>query len=117
MITIIAQRLQNPALPPQLGNIPILPAGAGPITIILGFVFRLMVIMGALLMIAQLLIGAINWITAEGKPEKLEHGRNAIINAVTGMIILAAAVAVTSLIGTALNIPFLQTLNINIPSL
>lgn len=115
--TVLAQHLQNPVLPPALGNVPILPAGATPITLILGVVIRLLVVMGGIVMILYLMVGAFNWITAEGKPDKLEHARNTVVHAIVGMVLLAATVAITSLIGGALNIEFLKTLNINIPGI
>lgn len=118
-MTTLSQHIENPAIP-SLGNINLTPGSVtagGPITLLLGTLIRLMIIVGALIMIIFLVVGAFNWITSEGKPDKLEHARNNVIHAVVGMIILAATVAITSFIGAAFNIPFLQTLNINIPTL
>ncbi len=38
-----------------------------------------------------LIVGALNWITAEGKPDKLENARNTVIHAIVGLVIAVAA--------------------------
>lgn len=111
-------QVKNPVIG-ALGDLLILNpvSAASPITAIIGTLIRMLVIIGALIMVLYLIVGALNWITAEGKPDKLEHARNTVIHAIVGMIMLAATVAITSFIGAALHIPFLQTLNITIPTL
>src|SRR3990167_3081289 len=102
--------IQNPAVG-TLGTGGI-SSGGSSTTAILGTGIRMLVITATILLVLYLIIGALNWITAEGKPDKLEHARNTVLHAIVGMIVLAASIAITSLIGSALGIQFLRDLNI-----
>lgn len=56
----------------------------------------------------QFLIGGFSWIGSSGDPKQVEAARNRIYNAVLGLIITLAALAIISLIGTLLNIRILN---------
>src|SRR3989338_9508130 len=58
----------------------------------------LLVIASVIIGLVFLLIGAINWITAEGKPDKLEHARNTVIHALVGLVLAVAAYAIWLLV-------------------
>jgi hypothetical protein len=67
---------------------------------------------GFLLAFMILILSGIQWITAGGDKQALEKARNGITNAIMGLIIVAAAWAIMTLIGnffgihiTALTIP------------
>jgi len=48
----------------------------------------------ALLVLAYLIWGAVEWITSEGDPGKLQKARNKMMHAVIGLIILASVTAI-----------------------
>jgi len=50
-------------------------------------------------LIFMLLWGAFDWITSEGDKEKLDKARGKIINAIIGVVILAAAFAIIQVLG------------------
>lgn len=56
----------------------------------------------------QFIIGAFSWIGSSGDPKAVEAARSRIYNALIGLVIALAAVAIISLIGTLLNIPILN---------
>ena len=74
------------------------------ISIVIGF----LTVVGGILFLVWLIIGTFTWITAEGKPEKMEKARNHITQAITGLIILVGAYAITALISTLLGLDFLN---------
>ena len=55
-------------------------------------------VVGALLALAYLVMGAIQWITAAGDKSKTESARNHITAALIGMLILAGAFAIFQII-------------------
>ncbi|MBI2010514.1 MAG: hypothetical protein HYS86_05085 [Candidatus Chisholmbacteria bacterium] len=65
-------------------------------------------ITGGILFLTMFIIGAYGWITAEGKPEKLDAARGRIVNAIIGMFILVAAFAAAAVIGFLLGIDILN---------
>lgn len=68
------------------------------ITAVIGF----LTMIGGILFVIWFMIGAYNWITAEGKPEKLEKARNHITQAIIGLVILVAAYSIVGVVGTIL---------------
>jgi UDP-N-acetylmuramyl pentapeptide phosphotransferase/UDP-N-acetylglucosamine-1-phosphate transferase len=103
---------------PAIGNLGTIgsPAEAGDrFSTLLATALRFMVVFGAILLLIMLVRGSMSWITAEGKPDKLEKARNEIVQSISGMVILAAVVALASFLGYALGLEFLQTLNVSIP--
>lgn len=110
MLSIILAQINNPVI----GNLGTDTQGVETTASLLAIIIRLLVVVGAILMILYLIVGAINWISAEGKPEKLEKARNQIIQAITGMVILAAVIAIAFFIG---NIFGLNLLNIDLPTI
>lgn len=63
--------------------------------------------LAALILLVYLIWGAIEWITSEGDKGKLEKARNKITQAVIGMIVLAASLAIFSLVQNLLGIEVL----------
>jgi len=108
MISLLAQ-LQNPVIQGNLGT----DTEGKALAPLLATVIRFLVVIGGIIMLLFLITGAIAWITAEGKPDKLEKARDQIMQAITGMIILAAVIAIATLIGNILGFDFL---NINLPN-
>jgi hypothetical protein len=104
-------QIKNPVLPASLGSGNTSQGGTALGKLISGLLGALFVV-GFLLAFMTLLINGIQWITAGGDKQALEKARNGITNAIMGLIIVAAAWAIMTLIGnffginiTALTIP------------
>lgn len=107
-------QITNPVLPAGLG-------GAGSdveqggtylgklISSLIGALF----IAGFLLAFMQLIISAVQWITAGGDKQALEKARTGITNAIMGLIIVGAAYAIMTLVGQFFGI---EITNLTIPS-
>ena len=55
---------------------------------LIGNVFTIAVSVGALFVLYQLVLGALNWINSTGDKEKVEKARKQITNALIGLVIL-----------------------------
>lgn len=107
-------RISNPVLPPELGQ------GTdygGGVAIIIANAWKASLTVGSLFFIIYFAWGALRWMTAEGDKGKFEEGRNKMANGLIGLVILAASQAIIQFAGSVLNIPFLETLSFNLPSL
>ncbi len=113
MNTLLAQ-IRNPVLPPIIGggNNPNPNSGGAAIGKLIGNLVGALFIAGFLLTFMELLLGGIAWVTAGGDKQKLQTARDRIINAIMGVIIVAASYAIMSLVArffgmdlTALTIP------------
>ena len=71
---------------------------------LLSTIIGFMTIAGGITFLLWILIGAYTWITAGGQPEKIEKARSHITNAITGLVILIGAVALTGLISALLGL-------------
>ncbi len=103
----------TPSLPPLSVNISSPSLGISPTTTIGGLVsnaLRITFIVGALLVLFFIVIGAIQWITSGGDKEKVGGARKMIVNALIGLALLALAFLIVRVVGTILNID-ITTLN------
>lgn len=76
-------------------------------------VMTLIIVVGALLALYYLMMGAIGWITSDGEASKVEAARNKMLYAVVGLLVLASVWAIYRLV---LTISF-GTDNIAMPTL
>jgi hypothetical protein len=98
---------EGPGLGP-FGNIDLsnpLVQVAKVISLIIGFI----TIVAGIFFMIQLMIGGIEWISSTGDKTKLQKAQDRITNAILGLIVVAAAYAITGLVGTLLGLDiFLQ---------
>jgi hypothetical protein len=71
---------------------------------VIGGVLQFMMLLGALLVLINLLQAGIDWISSGGDSSKLEGARNRITNAVIGLILLSASFALWILVRDFLGI-------------
>jgi hypothetical protein len=71
-------------------------------------ILSMVMFLALLLVLAYLIKGAIDYISAGGEKSKTEAARNQITGAVVGLIILVAAVAGFTLIQTILGVEIIQ---------
>lgn len=83
-----------------------LKADAASAASLINTILSFLTIIGGLWFIFWIIIAAYNWISSEGKPDKLETARNQLVHAVVGTIILIAAYALAGLIGAIMGINF-----------
>ena len=94
---LLAQ-LTNPVLPPGLGS-GTNEQGAIVIGNLVSAIGGLLFLFAFLLTFLYLLTGGVAWVTSAGDKSKLETARDKITNALVGLVIVAAAYAVFSLVG------------------
>jgi hypothetical protein len=70
----------------------------------LGNILRVAMIIGAVACLGLIIWGAIEWITSGGDKTKAADARNKITTAIIGLIVLAATVAIFSLVASFLGI-------------
>lgn len=89
--------------------------------VLFGNVFRntiaLLFTVGALGFIIMFVWGAVDWILSGGDKEKIAGARKRIVTAITGLVLLGLAFAITSVIGHLLGIDSLRLLEFSIPKL
>ena len=68
------------------------------------YLWRASITLGSLAVIAFFLLGAFEWITSGGDKAKTEEARNRITSAIIGLIVLAATIALFSLVADFLGI-------------
>ncbi len=65
---------------------------------VLTFVIRIFFIIGGLIAMLYLLLGAFAWITSGGNKEAVDKARDKIMNAIIGVILIFAVLAIVGLI-------------------
>lgn len=65
-------------------------------------------VMAALLLLLYLVWGSVEWITSEGDKGKLEKARNKMMQAIIGIIVLAASIGIFNLLQNFLGINVLM---------
>lgn len=111
--TIASLSVVSPAYALQVktpSNIGIDPTTA-PSTI-LSSALTIVYIVAALLVLYFLILGAFRWITSGGDKDAIGKARNAIVNALIGLAVLALAVVIVVIVGKILNINILGSFSI-----
>lgn len=106
-------QLTNPVIPESLGKVTS-ESGPGALGKVVSSLVGLLLIVAFLMAFFYLLTGGVAWITSEGDKQNLEKARNKITQAITGLIIVAAAYAIFKLVGQFFGI---DVVNIPFPSL
>lgn len=96
-------QITNPVLPPSIGSGNVSQGGTVVGTLISNLVGAIF-IFSFIFAFMYLIMGGTDWITSGGDKAKLEHAKDRITNAIIGLIIVAAAWALATLIGQFLGI-------------
>jgi len=75
---------------------------------ILTNVITFLTIVGALMFAIYFITGALSWISAGGKAEKVKEAKDKMTNAAIGLIVIVAAYSVIYIVGKVLGIPILE---------
>lgn len=103
-LTVLAQGITNPALDPAIRGL----TGAGFLQNLLPRLIGVAFIIGALVFLFVMIIGAIQWMTSGGDKAAIEMARGKIANALIGIVILFSLFAVFALVGDFFGINLLQ---------
>lgn len=71
-------------------------------------VIGVMTIAAGLWFLLQFFIAAFSWLSSGGDPQKISEAQSRITNALVGLILVVAAVAIMTLVGKFFGIPFLN---------
>ncbi|MFH0773721.1 MAG: hypothetical protein V1922_05425 [bacterium] len=74
------------------------------ITTFVNLVLPIMMIMGGLVTLSMLILGAYRYITSEGNPEKISKAQSVFIYAVLGLFLVVASFILTKIIGYVLKV-------------
>ncbi len=86
-------------------------AGSNPTTAtadIISIAIGFLTIVSGLFFLFAFIIGAMNWITSDGDPQKLDKARHKMTNAAIGLTIVIAAYSISYIIGAIVGIDFLN---------
>jgi len=103
MRTQIAQ-ITNPALKSNLGG----GNGGSALGILMGNLYNTLVMVGALALLLFLAWGGINWLMAGGDVDKVKKAQDQITNAIIGMVIIVAVIAISNLLSKVLGVDILN---------
>ncbi len=81
---------------------------------IVGSLLNVAYIVAGVFFLVQMILGGIQWINAGGDPKAMESARNRITNAVIGLVIVAAAFAITLIFTTLLGVNIFSGGSVNI---
>jgi len=103
-LTVLAGGITNPALDPAIRSL----SGEGFLQNLLPRLISIGFIIGALIFLFMMIIGAIQWIASGGDKTAIEAARGRIMNALIGIVILFSLFAVFSLVSNFFGINLLQ---------
>jgi len=105
-IRLAQEGIYNPALSELVGR----GEGITIINLFLSNIISLLLIVGVVVALFFVIMGAIQWITAGDDKEKLNSARGKVVSAIVGLIVLFLVFAIMKIIGTFLGIEALEKL-------
>ena len=96
--------ITNPALDPAYTN----QAGEQSFALIFANLLRIAIVVSGFALLLYLIWGGLEWLTSGGDKNKVESARNRITNAVVGVVILVASVAIVTFLGSYLGLNILN---------
>lgn len=71
---------------------------------LVNLIVPIMTIVGGLITLSMLLLGAYRYLTSEGNPEKISKAQSIFIYAIIGLFLIVASFILTRIIGVVLNV-------------
>ncbi len=90
--------------PGAIGALPL----ADQVALVISNVVGFLTVIASLAFIFYALIGSINWISAQGDPQKAQKAGQMITQAIIGITLTATAFSITYVLGKILGIPYLD---------
>lgn len=104
--------IKNGAIPENLTNYAEAKSGA-TFAFYLVFIYRSLLFIGGLMVIIYFIMGAFEWISANGEASKISSARNKMTGAITGFIVLSAMFVILEFLGGLFGF---NLLNLSIPT-
>ncbi|MDZ7586266.1 MAG: hypothetical protein U0946_00805 [Patescibacteria group bacterium] len=76
--------------------------------IYISIIWRVLVIVGGLMVLLQLIWGALNWILSGANPERLKKAKDQMFNGIFGLVILILSFAIVKIIETITGLKILN---------
>lgn len=112
---LLAQ-INNPVLPESLGTVG-KATGEKAVGNLIASIVGAFFIIGFVMALIYLILGAIEWVNSGGEKAGLENARNKITHAIVGLIIIASSWAIMFLVGQFVGFTFTKdTFKLPIPS-
>ncbi len=99
--------IQNLAIPEKMTNYQDAKSGAS-FAYYLVYIWRALLFVGGIMVIIYFIIGAFDWMSAQGEASKISAARNKMSGAIAGFIILAGMFVIIEFISIVFNINILQ---------
>jgi len=74
------------------------------ITSLVNLIVPIMMIIGGIITLTMLLLGAYKYLTSEGNPEKISKAQSVLIYAIIGLFLIVASFVLTKIIGFVLKV-------------
>lgn len=74
------------------------------ITTLVNLIIPIMMIMGGIITLSMLLLGAYKYLTSEGNPEKISKAQSILLYAIIGLFLVVASFVLTKIIGFVLKV-------------
>jgi len=106
------QGIYNPALEEVIGK----GAGAHVLALMIANFLKITFSVAGLVLLAMLLWGGVQWMTAGGDKEQMAKAQGRITSALIGFVIFMSVFAIINFIAPALGLKFLEILTIEWPT-
>lgn len=74
------------------------------VTTLVNLIVPIMMLIGGIITLSMLLLGAYKYLTSEGNPEKISKAQSVLIYAVLGLFLIVASFVITRIIGYVLKV-------------
>lgn len=107
VFTLLAQ-VKNPALPAGFQNAADPVAAGIGLGKYIGILWQTALVVGGLAVVAYMIMGGLNWITAAGDKGKIETAKERITQGLIGLAVLFSVAAISTFFGTVLGLDLLK---------
>lgn len=107
LYTLLAQ-VKNPALPAGFQNAADPVAAGVGLGKYIGILWQTALVVGGLAVVAYMIMGGLNWITAAGDKGKIETAKERITQGLIGLAVLFSVAAISTFFGTVLGLDLLK---------
>lgn len=74
------------------------------VTTLVNLIVPILMLVGGIITLSMLLLGAYKYLTSEGNPEKISKAQSVLIYAVLGLFLMVASFVITRIIGYVLKV-------------
>lgn len=108
ILSALLAQVKNPALPAGLQNAADPVAAGTGLGKYIGILWQTALVLGGLAVVAYMIMGGLNWITAAGDKGKIETAKERITQGLIGLAVLFSVAAISTFFGTVLGLDLLK---------